>query len=502
MKSACTTASARSTPTHGMPWSAATTRSFRMRSWPGSRSTAASSRRSAGSRVRSVSTRRPPGRGGAALFQGQFARRIRLRLGLGQRLCAQRPRLLPQAAVRRSVLAGQRAAPAGRRRRDAPDPDARLLVAAIEQRLETLGLSSAHLNFVDDAGADALLRHALAAALRLAIPLAQPRLAAISRTSSPRSSRRSARTSARSGRRSRPPACICEIRHGDELEDAEWRVLHRLYLSTFEAHGNHPALTEAFFRHLGRTCRARSSPCSAGAAGRIIAAAFCLRSSRHPVRPLLGRRRADRRPAFRGLLLPGHRLLHPPRPAALRTGRPGRTQDRPRIPAGAHALVPSARRPALFAQRSPTPCDARARRWRPIGKNCSIIRRTGRHPGPRVITLPRLDPASVAFPPVESALDEPNGLLAFGGDLRSERLLAAYSRGIFPWYSQGQPILWWSPDPRMVIETAAPHVPRRLRRWLKACALDDQRRPRVRRGHPRAAPNRAVTAPAPGSRRR
>lgn len=86
-----------------------------------------------------------------------------------------------------------------------------------------------------------------------------------------------------------------------------------------------------------------------------------------------------------------------------------------------------------------------------------------------MITLPRLDPARLAFPPVESALDEPNGLLAFGGDLGSERLLAAYSRGIFPWYSQGQPILWWSPDPRMVIETAAPHVPRRLARWLKSC---------------------------------
>ena len=86
-----------------------------------------------------------------------------------------------------------------------------------------------------------------------------------------------------------------------------------------------------------------------------------------------------------------------------------------------------------------------------------------------MITLPRLDPARIAFPPLESALDEPNGLLAFGGDLGSERLLAAYSHGIFPWYSQGQPILWWSPDPRMVIETAAPHVPRRLRRWLKSC---------------------------------
>ncbi|HET9031728.1 MAG TPA: leucyl/phenylalanyl-tRNA--protein transferase [Dokdonella sp.] len=86
-----------------------------------------------------------------------------------------------------------------------------------------------------------------------------------------------------------------------------------------------------------------------------------------------------------------------------------------------------------------------------------------------MIQLPLLTADSMVFPDVETALDNPNGLLAFGGDLRSERLLAAYSRGIFPWYSEGQPILWWSPDPRMVIASAAPHVPRRLRRWLKAC---------------------------------
>ena len=55
------------------------------------------------------------------------------------------------------------------------------------------------------------------------------------------------------------------------------------------------------------------------------------------------------------------------------------------------------------------------------------------------------------FPPLSAALDEPNGLLAAGGDLSPERLIAAYRRGIFPWFSAGQPILWWSPDPRMVL---------------------------------------------------
>lgn len=59
--------------------------------------------------------------------------------------------------------------------------------------------------------------------------------------------------------------------------------------------------------------------------------------------------------------------------------------------------------------------------------------------------------ASDPFPAVERALKNPNGLLAAGGDLTVPRLLAAYRRGIFPWYSNAEPVLWWSPDPRMVL---------------------------------------------------
>jgi len=55
------------------------------------------------------------------------------------------------------------------------------------------------------------------------------------------------------------------------------------------------------------------------------------------------------------------------------------------------------------------------------------------------------------FPPVEQALRRPDGLLAAGGDLSPERLLRAYRRGIFPWFGEGEPILWWSPDPRTVL---------------------------------------------------
>ena len=57
----------------------------------------------------------------------------------------------------------------------------------------------------------------------------------------------------------------------------------------------------------------------------------------------------------------------------------------------------------------------------------------------------------LAFPPLASALAEPNGLLAAGGDLAPKRLIAAYRRGVFPWYSGAEPVLWWSPDPRMVL---------------------------------------------------
>jgi leucyl/phenylalanyl-tRNA--protein transferase len=77
------------------------------------------------------------------------------------------------------------------------------------------------------------------------------------------------------------------------------------------------------------------------------------------------------------------------------------------------------------------------------------------------VTLFRL-PRQVAFPDPRQA--EPDGLLAVGGDLSPERLLAAYAAGIFPWYGPDSPILWWSPDPRLVLEPARLHLPRSLQR--------------------------------------
>ena len=81
--------------------------------------------------------------------------------------------------------------------------------------------------------------------------------------------------------------------------------------------------------------------------------------------------------------------------------------------------------------------------------------------------LPWLSPYPVAFPSVETALDDPDGLLAAGGDLTPEWLIAAYRRGIFPWYSDDQPILWWSPNPRMVLRPDELRVRRSLAKRVR-----------------------------------
>lgn len=80
--------------------------------------------------------------------------------------------------------------------------------------------------------------------------------------------------------------------------------------------------------------------------------------------------------------------------------------------------------------------------------------------------IPVHDPG-YAFPDPTLAMDEPNGLLAVGGDLSERRLAAAYRRGIFPWYSEGQPILWWSPDPRAVLAPDRLKISRSLRKSLR-----------------------------------
>src|SRR6266702_2042937 len=100
------------------------------------------------------------------------------------------------------------------------------------------------------------------------------------------------------------------------------------------------------------------------------------------------------------------------------------------------------------------------------------------------------------FPTVSSALKDPNGLLAAGADLSSERLLEAYRHGIFPWFSEGDPILWWSPDPRMILFPAELKI---SRSFGKPFAIAPMKRASIQlstKSLP-AAPRPARATPAP-----
>ncbi|WP_439134565.1 leucyl/phenylalanyl-tRNA--protein transferase [Pseudomaricurvus sp.] len=81
--------------------------------------------------------------------------------------------------------------------------------------------------------------------------------------------------------------------------------------------------------------------------------------------------------------------------------------------------------------------------------------------------LPWLEPGSTDFPSTRLALTDPNGLLAVGGDLSPAQLLAAYQRGIFPWFDESQPILWWSPSPRLVLKPSELHISKSMRKLLR-----------------------------------
>lgn len=86
--------------------------------------------------------------------------------------------------------------------------------------------------------------------------------------------------------------------------------------------------------------------------------------------------------------------------------------------------------------------------------------------------LPWLDPSQLGFPPAQQALDDPDGLLAAGGDLSPQRLLLAYHQGIFPWYSEDQPILWWSPNPRYLVRPSEVKVRRSLKKTLRNAGFE------------------------------
>ena len=83
------------------------------------------------------------------------------------------------------------------------------------------------------------------------------------------------------------------------------------------------------------------------------------------------------------------------------------------------------------------------------------------------LSLTWLEPESLTFPPLTCALTDPNGLLAVGGDLSVERLKVAYTLGVFPWFNQGEPILWWYPNPRAIISTNKLYIGKSTRKFLR-----------------------------------
>ncbi len=151
------------------------------------------------------------------------------------------------------------------------------LVEAIVNEVDRLGLSSAHLNFVDDIDATGLDDFGWLARFDWQFhwhnrgwPDFDGFLGAL--TAKKRKNIRHERARvARAG-------IACEIRHGDELDDADWHALHQLYLATFDAHGNHAALTPAFFRHLGRAMPRRVVAVLCRRGDALVAMALCLRS--------------------------------------------------------------------------------------------------------------------------------------------------------------------------------------------------------------------------------
>ena len=82
-------------------------------------------------------------------------------------------------------------------------------------------------------------------------------------------------------------------------------------------------------------------------------------------------------------------------------------------------------------------------------------------------TVHYLDSESLAFPPTQLALTDPNGLIAIGGDLSPQRLVSAYEQAIFPWFNAGEPIMWWSPSPRAIIPVNQIKINRTLTKFIK-----------------------------------
>jgi leucyl/phenylalanyl-tRNA--protein transferase len=255
------------------------------------------------------------------------------------------------------------------------------------------------------------------------------------------------------------------IVHGAEASEADLAAMHGFYLQTFHEYGNTPALTLDFLRHLARTMPRALVLILADLGGETIAGALCLRGGA----TLFGRYWGATR------LLSGLHFETCYYQGIEYCLREGLSRFEPGAQ-GEHKLA-----------RGFLPTRVRSRHWIAQPDFAEAIRHwceeetvsverylaalSAHSPfrdDPEPAMPVRLGPEPV-FPPAEHALREPNGLLAVGGDLSVPRLLEAYRRGIFPWFSEGQPALWWSPDPRMVFDTdGGVRLSSRFRRTLRS----------------------------------
>jgi predicted N-acyltransferase/Leu/Phe-tRNA-protein transferase len=255
------------------------------------------------------------------------------------------------------------------------------------------------------------------------------------------------------------------IVHGDEASEEDLAAMHAFYCLTFAEKGNSPALTLEFFRHLAtampqalvlvlaeRTIRA--------AMKEVVAGALCLRGADTLYGRYWGSEENDARPALRDLLLPGHRVL--PAPTACAASNP------------AHRANTSWRAASC---RSPRTAGTSSRtRTLPMplrpGASTNAANREYYGPPARAFAIPgeerlRRDACACrSAHPTRTHLSlrwtgrctSPTACLRWAATCIHARLLNAYRHGIFPWYSRRRPILWWSPDPRVVFETPSLHL--------------------------------------------
>ena len=241
---------------------------------------------------------------------------------------------------------------------------------------------------------------------------------------------------------------------GDEPSDAEWDAIFEFYSRTFERRGRPPYLNRAFFAEIARTMPENLVVILARFRGTADRVAICFRGGDTLYGRYWGSAADFHSLHFETCYYQGIDYCIRERLAKFEPGTQGEHKISrgftPSVTWSCHWLATATSTRRLRTSSRARPITSTPT-WTSSTSTCRTATtrcRRSRHRS-AMTTLRWLSSADAAdrFPPASHALTEPNGLLAAGGDLSPKRLLAAYRRGIFPWYEEGQPILWWSPDP-------------------------------------------------------